>query len=394
MFAAIILAEWLCCARLRGEDHLDYRFSYYQEEAGRIRVATQSGLIEAAPADWLSVKAQVVYDAISGASPTGILVPAGEKLTLANGGLGYLTDIRRAGDVVASLRFGKMTLRPEISYSIERDYESKSIGLSASFDFNQRNTTLTLGVSHDFDEVFPNRPGLGSPHDPAFQTGPTEWRKTRAPKDTTDILVGVTQVLTPGTLLTANFTVGESHGYLGDPYKFAEFQEMLVDPCDGSITILRFHPDERRPRQRVKEVGFLSLNQNVARMNASVEVSYRLYHDSFDVWSHTASLQWFQKLGRHVILAPLLRVTEQSAASFYAPVFSGVPSDRTYFSSDYRLASLNTVTAGIEATIFAAEWLHLNFSYFRYEMRGNHAGTPADTFPKANIFTAGLRLWF
>ena len=148
----------------------------------------------------------------------------------------------------------------------------------------------------------------------------------------------------------------------------------------------------------------LSLTQFVDPVDASVEVSYRLYHDTYDIWSHTAGLQWFQKIGRHVIVAPLIRYTEQSGASFYSPSFLGDPSPAatpadaalvpTYYSADYRLASLNTLTYGVELTVIATDWLHFNFSYSRYEMRANNSDSPADAFPKANIFTAGARVWF
>ncbi len=254
-------------------------------------------------------------------------------------------------------------------------------------DFNEKNTTLTLGVSHDFDSVFPARPDVTNV---SFR-----GRKAAADKDSTDILLGVTQLLTPKTLLTVNFSVGYADGYLNDPYKRVTFERL-----DTSTLLVR----ENRPHHRAKEIVYVALNQAVDAVDASVEASYRFYNDSFDINSHTASVQWFQKLGRHVILAPLFRYMNQNAASMYAPFFIGdttpfaTPADAAlvpaYYSSDYRLASMNTLTYGVELTVVATDWLHLNFSYSRYEMRCNEQASPGSAFPKADIFTAGARVWF
>lgn len=43
-------------------------------------------------------------------------------------------------------------------------------------------------------------------------------------------------------------------------------------------------------------------------VHGSLEASYRPYHDDWDIWSHTLSLTWFQKLGSRVTLAPTFSV--------------------------------------------------------------------------------------
>lgn len=395
MLSAAFLMPWWAGARARGENHLDYRWSEYKEGGGRILVVTHSGLAEVTPRDGVSLKAELVHDAISGASPTGtlpvdamgVLLPPGQNLNVANGGLAELTDVRRAVKVEGSVKIGRLTLRPVVGYSVEHDYESTGIGLTSSLELNEKNTTLTLGVAHDFDGIFPASP---DPNDPSFS-----GRRKRASKDNTDVIIGITQLLTPKTLFTANFTIGAAEGYLSDPYKAVTFVHL-----DGTSNSKR----ESRPHYRTKQIGFFSLTQFVDPLNASVEMSYRLYHDTYDIWSHTVGVQWFQKIGRHVVVAPLFRFVDQSGASFYSPSFLGDPSPvatpadaalvPTYYSADYRLAALNTLTYGVELTVIATDWLHLNFSYSRYEMRGKNSDSPADAFPKANIFTAGARVWF
>src|SRR5947207_11918521 len=71
---ALVLTSILYLAKprfARGEDQVDYRFEDYLEEDGRIGVQTQSWLFEKELAPWLSLKGTAVYDAISGATPTG-----------------------------------------------------------------------------------------------------------------------------------------------------------------------------------------------------------------------------------------------------------------------------------------------------------------------------------
>src|SRR6266536_298609 len=70
----------LTLAQARAQDQISYRHESYQEDNNRIRVETESALIQAILAPWLDVKVTAVYDAISGATPTG--APAPNSFTL------------------------------------------------------------------------------------------------------------------------------------------------------------------------------------------------------------------------------------------------------------------------------------------------------------------------
>src|SRR5438270_26058 len=62
---------------LRGENQgVGYRFESYREEGGRIAVETHSGLFQVQPKPWLTLNGDVVYDAISGTTPTGSPPPS------------------------------------------------------------------------------------------------------------------------------------------------------------------------------------------------------------------------------------------------------------------------------------------------------------------------------
>ena len=49
--------------------------------------------------------------------------------------------------------FKTRQVRPQFSYSQESDYASRGISLTHAYDFNQKNTTIVLGIAHNFDSV-------------------------------------------------------------------------------------------------------------------------------------------------------------------------------------------------------------------------------------------------
>lgn len=354
-----------------GEDLVGYRYADYQEEQGRVKVETHAVDYSVTLTPHFLVKGNLVYDAISGATPTGAPPTDGS----AQVPLVELRDTRRAFSIATPWLDGRFTTTPQVSYSKERDYESTGLSLNESIDFDQKNTTINLGVAHDFDRVLPNR---------------GEWIREAQSKENTDVLIGVVQLLDPVTYVSANLTLGYSSGFLSDPYKrivFPEFSPEILFP-------------ERRPDHRFRQVIFLGINRFITPMNAAVELSYRFHHDGFGIYSHTASLEWGQKLGKYATLTPLVRFYEQSAATFYAPTISGnpLPDEGSpipdYFSSDFRLSHLRTWTFGLSAKIRLTDYWGLDFGYQRYEMQGLDGATFASAYPKANVFSAGLHITF
>lgn len=363
------LAQFFLPGRTRGEDHADYRYEFYGEEHGRIEINTHSILFEKRLWESVVLKGEAVYDGISGATPTGTPPFAGQSQVPVQ----QLEDIRRAGNLAVDWRLGRHTLTPQVAYSDESDYTSVGISLNDAIEFNQKNTTLRLGVAHAFDRIHPSL-------FPASQD-----------KDSTDVLIGISQLLSPRTVLTADFTFGVAHGYLGDPYRVVRFDGWLP-------TVFNF--PEVRPDHREREVLLLTLTQFITPVNASIEGSYRFHHDSFGISSHTLSVTWHQKLGSRVVVSPLFRFYEQSAADFYVTSVPGMfpgdgdPARPQYYSSDFRLSHLYTLTYGVTVTARVADWLSLDAGYQRYDMHGLDSQTSPSAYPKANIVTIGFRLWF
>ena len=371
----VALLQTAQVVRVRGEDHADYKYEDYGEENGRIRVQTHSALFEKSIGESVTAKGEFVYDSISGATPTGAPPPDGSNQVP----LAHMDDIRRAGNVAFDIKYGIHTTTPMVAYSVESDYESIGISLTHAMAFNEKNTVVTLGVAHDFDTI-----------------QPTYWAKSES-KDNTDVLVGLTQLLGPKTLLSANFVFGAASGYMADPYRGFRF--------DGYPDPDALFP-ESRPDEKTKQVFLVSVDQHVDPLRGSLEASYRFYHDSFGIFSHTGTLEWFQRFGKHVVVAPMARYYYQTEADFYAtrlpgdpsippddPFFSGVYTPE-YYSSDYRLSEMQTLTYGVSLTVMVGGTVYLDAAYHRYDMQGLDSVTSSSAYPDANVYTAGLRLWF
>ena len=359
--------------RVSAENHADYKYEVYAEEADRIMVRTHSVVAEQQLESWMSLKGSFVYDGISGATPTGGPPPPGSSQPP----LAEMEDIRRAYTVEPILTFGRHTLRPQFAYSLEDDYESVTPSMTYLVDFNRRNTTIALGVAHSYDRLIRG----------IFLTQSQN-------KEATDMLLGVTQVLGQTTLFNVTLTLGTANGYLSDPYKGFQFTQY---PDPNALF------PEKRPGHRTKQIVSTTLNQNIGPVQGSAELSYRFYHDSFGIVGHTVTLEWFQNVGKYIVVAPLLRYYYQTAADFYRLGFDADPSDPSnpnnalipeFYSSDYRLSALRTATVGVGVTVKMPNGFFVDLAYKRYEMNGRDGVTAAGNYPKANIYTVGLRLQF
>lgn len=391
---SLFLAFTLCVLRVhraKAEGQTGYRYESYQEDGGRIRVETHSALFELTlKPGVLALKGEMVYDAISGATPNGAAPPSkyryltGDDLGLPGFVVPILGDTnntkvvmaelhpeyRRSISLEAPVTLGHQQFRPQAAFSEESDYNSRSAGLSYSLDLNEKNTTLNVGWSHAWDRS----------HDEFAR-----WQN----KETDDFIIGVSQILGPRTVLNVNFTYGRSRGYMNDPYRFIVAANDPQLDADNPAGI-----SEQRPHSRERYIVYSSITQFVQPMHASVESTYRFFHDTFGIDAHTVELAWHQKLGSRVVLSPMLRYYRQSAASFYYEMLPDINNRPDFFSSDYRLSKLNSWAAGVGLSVKATDWFVVDLDYKRYLMSGLDGVTSQTAYPSAHVITAGARLLF
>jgi len=397
--AALALAgslQLLPLHRAHGENYAGYRFESYKEDGGRMQVETHAFSFQQRLRPWLDVKGETVYDCVSGATPTGAPPPStlpyvdiitGKPVSGLSAALPlvHMHDIRWSGGLEPTFNLGAHHITPGFSYSEEHDYVSTGASLNYALDLNEKNTTLNVGWSHNSDKVYKD----------------SSRSTINGHKDTDDVILGVNQLLSPKTVLTLDFTYGNARGYLGDPYKVVARTGTPVyaytDPVTGEVTLTTGNDDDNRPRHRDRYIGYASLTQAVTPLDASVEGSYRLFLDSWGIAAHTLSATWFQKIGKHVTLAPSFRYYRQTAADFYyvsLPGVSGDASTPSNYSADYRLSALESFSYGLSLTVKPVDWWSIEASYKRYEMFGLDSVTMSSAYPKAHVVSIGFRLWY
>jgi len=368
----------LCLTRpsSRAEDSITYKFENYREEDGRITVETQSGQADEDIGTLTHLRLAGTIDAVSGATPTG--VPASQGSSQVD-----LTEIhtrRKAWSGDLSRQLGNVNVDVGFAESREPDYVSWGWSVNTLSDFNEKNTTLRAGIGGNYDrvEVF---------FEPAY-----------LPKHNNEAIVGVTQLLGPETFVTLNVTWGRATGYLAEPHKFVEKDI----PIFANVTL---HEDfgENSPDVRDKGSVFASANHSFSGVSAALEASYRFYADTFGVAAHTVQVQWLQHLGPKVVVGPLVRAYEQSAAKFYyydlnttpiVPVHVPTVGQGPFYSSDFRLSSMDNYAYGADVTWRPADWVEVDVAYEQYNMRGRDGVTPQSAYPRAGISSVGMRfLW-
>jgi hypothetical protein len=249
--------------------------------------------------------------------------------------------------------------------------------LNTLTDFNQKNTTLLAGVAGTNDDI------------KVFHQAARETRRTN------DVIIGLTQLLDAQTTVALNLTWGRQRGYLSDPYKLVQRNTEILP---GVLLPLTFA--ENRPAERDKWIALAMLNRAFREVRGAIDFSYRFYHDTYDAYSHTFDLGWFQNVGERLIVRPGLRFYDQSAADFYYYRLDGtavVPTggmprrNGPFYSSDYRLSEMQTFTYGVKLVWNASEALQFDAAYERYDMRGTDGVTPQSAYCQANIFTVGTK---
>ncbi len=310
----------------------------------------------------------VVFDALTGASPNGapaltvsqefpgFVVAAGET-PLDNG----FEDQRLAMGVVRGKPFDHGASRYEMgaNFSVERDYLSLGSSLLVAKDSADKQTTVSGSLGLSFDVISPRgglRPEFGSIFDTV--TAPSGRFTLKDDDDdededgyeddddflegekklTLEGLIGISHVLNQYTVLSANYGLSLSNGYLSDPYKVVA----LLDTNGRAEDYLW----EKRPDKRVRQT--LAGKMVTALGEHSLHLSYRYFRDDWGIASHTGDMEFYLRAGDKWQLRPHLRYSRQSAADFYVPYLAASDDLPTYASSDYRLGGLTTATAGMK----------------------------------------------
>lgn len=187
-------------------------------------------------------------------------------------------------------------------------------------------------------------------------------------------------------------------GLLSTPFHRVYFAGQTIDPLVADLPSL-----EKMPNTRIKiPVG---VRVNLFPSDYFIIRSYyRYYWDTWDVQGHTAKLELPIKLSESLRITPFYRFHQQSAAKYFAPIFTHA-ADADYYTSDYDLSSFTSTQIGLGLDISplfgiarykspldrsqAGMLKNVEIRYAYYMRRNNTGGTDGDL--DASIISLALQ---
>jgi hypothetical protein len=225
------------------------------------------------------------------------------------------------------------------------------VNASYALDFNNRNTTVSVGLAFAADSIEPVG-GAPLPLTPMFDVGNQPNRLGDQDKDVLDMVLGVSQVISKNLLLQANYSYSKSDGYLNNPYKVLS----LVDPVTGDTIPRSPAPGvqgpsheyrfEGRPDERTQHSLYTQAKYYMS--GKVLDASYRFMTDDWEIDSHTLDLRYRIPIGESTYIEPHVRYYTQTEAEFYRLSLDSSAALPQFASSDYRLGNFDAITAGLK----------------------------------------------
>lgn len=337
---------------------LSYKYLDYQDsQPGWDRIGVKAhalSFIVPIAGEW-AIEGSQTADTVSGASPSF----RSEKLIA-----GKMHEERTGRDIRISRYFSQGSLTIGGSDSKESDYFSHAFSISGSLSTEDKNTTINAGIGRANDRI--NVPGVvNNDH-----------------KEVNDLMLGITQVLTPHDIVQVNLSYSSGQGYFSDPYKF----------------------QDNRPRSKTTSSILTRWNHYFSGLGGTARLGYRYYTDSFSIEAHTLSADYVQPLPHGWTISPMLRLHTQSAASFYLNPYPAFPDFPNFAptsqiqSQDQRLSAFGGRSLGIKLGNQLTSDLLIDVKYEHYKQRSQWrvfgSGSPDIEPFKASILQLGLTYLF
>ncbi len=383
---------------------VDSALSIYSESDSRVTAIEPIVSLKKDMGGERTLAMKLTLDSLTGASPNGALAsnetqtftgPSGEHSYSTDAGETPLDtsfkDTRSAFNINWDQPFGERN-RISVGANLSAEYDFQSAALSAAIarDFNNKNTTLSLGMNIEADTI---KPVGGTPI--AFssmnntQNDESDDNKdgSNESKTVTDLLLGMTQVMNRHWLTQVNVSWGDSSGYHNDPYKI-----LSVLNADGTLAESAeflgnaWYLYESRPDSRSRTS--LYWGNKIHLTEDAIDVSYRYYTDDWGIDSHTVDLRYRYVFGGNMYLEPHVRWYTQTAADFYRLYLaqgvdtSGTTANVDYASADSRLGEFTGTTFGVKYGIEFNQASELNIRIEQYQQTSD-AGVP-DTMTALN----------
>jgi hypothetical protein len=200
-------------------------------------------------------------------------------------------------------------------FHLEEPYRSWDVGAAVAHSFADDNAVVVASINQYVDWL------------DTFDLRGT--RLTRTGRSSTNLNLGVTQLLSPTTVAHLDYGVTLQNGTLGNTWN-------AVPLATGTLDL------ERLPgfRQRHAFVGRLA---QWLPWRGALHLYYRFYVDDWGVLAHSAEAELYQRVGPWLWLRATYRVHQQSGVSFFTTAASPTAALR---SADSDLAPFVAQTFG------------------------------------------------
>ena len=243
-------------------------------------------------------------------------------------------EVRNQGDFKLSYEWDEAALDAGGGLSVENDYNSHWGNLAGRMDFNQKQTSVNLGLSYTNSETNAILDHNATPYiwetSAGYRTFDNTAHNYQLTKEGGNTFLtgnrqdwatnlGITQVLNQNALIEAGLGYTRSTGYMGNPYKTVETAFIAPGQTGDIITGSAIGLLEERPDQRNQLTQNVRYIQHINGLDAALHFDYRFFHDDWGINAHTFEADWIQPLGKGWTFTPRIRYYSQDAADFYTP---------------------------------------------------------------------------
>lgn len=292
------------------------------------------------------------------------------------------TEKREEQSISATYLRDKSTLSLSYSNSKENDFVARSAHFNISQDMFGDLTTLYMGYSKGWDEIYKILNSGGNiGRDPAFAEE-AQRQKFR---------LGISQIISKDLVTNLNYELITDKGYLNNPYRTVRF-------TDGS-TLGEIYPNTRSSNAITLSANYYLL------YHAALHGSYRFYADSWGINANTFDIGYTHPYRNSWIIGGHYRHYSQNHANFYQDLFDPF-APQNYMARDKELSSFNSQTLGLNVSYNFLEhgWrfvdkgtLNLSLDHMRYnydDFSDLRSTTPSPYGFSANVVQVYMSLWY
>jgi hypothetical protein len=348
---------------------------------------------------WASVNAGYAVDVVTGATPQAY-GSASESVTDVDAisGATKFSDLRQQAQAGLAMNTTLVGLSAGYSYGWEKDYRSHTLSAAARGDFLDRNFTLSLAYTRNFDRVCDQNNAIAQgpldllalvSSENCFKGGAEDVVSRKVSTHTFE--PSLTWTASPRLLLQGGGTLQVVEGFQASPYR-----RVFVGSQGRS-------PQEHVPNLRQRYAVFGRARVALPELGAAAGAMARLYRDTWDVRAATAEAEVLKYLGPQIIVGVHGRFHLQGGAIFFrrALDYRTLGPVGQYWTGDRELSPLRTLLGGAKLTYLrrpdpSRSWidefeLSVKFDFLQYTVE---RGGPNSDRHNAFVSQVGLVLRF